>query len=196
MAWTDIAQSDVSANANVTEDTMTALCDNEQYNYDHGVRGGTDAVGVRLVLARGKHLFSAKYLGAPGNTTLPDEIYSTGNIYFAGESIDGNPNFISAPLVFVTLEELIENPTTGKSSNEWAYQGTGTNENFPPVFWGPTTGMDNVISPGNLITLEPMIGVRRDGFSYHVGFDISANDTARITGYLHWVAIGLVSERE
>ena len=183
MAWVDIDSNEVETNDWISTGVITKLCDNEQYNYDHGIRTGTDAVGygVRLALARGRTYFevsnkpSAMYAGS-------DDICVAGNITFATDSLDGDPHFVndpdSLPTVLYTVEDYLEHPATDTywyDDDIWIKQNIQAGENkwyivpIPPKFIKTT-------------------GLTHTGFSYEIWF----NTTARrhFFGYLNWIALG------
>ena len=121
--YTEISTTDTAANIPVTEDLVGDIAANAKYNYDHAARCGTDAVGVRLGVARGKIPFDID--GSVGDDKF------TGTIVFAtttpanGGPIDGDPNFLASSDV-ITVVITPEDPNTG---DDW----NGAGYNNPPI---------------------------------------------------------------
>jgi len=99
MAWTDISSSREDQDSPVDEDLMGDIIDNTEYNFDHAVRGGTHATGVRLAIARG-------YVQVL-DTTVGADYKKTGTVTFSTDAADGNPNFDSSPFVWMTVREIL-----------------------------------------------------------------------------------------
>jgi len=97
--YTIIANTSVDADSPIDEDLMLDLKENVEHNFEHAVRGGTFAAGVRLAIARGIISDNATTDGsghcAPQPTTVT----------FSSDSVDGNPNFLTAPVVVAVLVE-------------------------------------------------------------------------------------------
>ena len=90
-----IASTRTDGDSSADEDLFTDLAEHSDYNYDHAIRSGTDAVGVRLALARGSKAFTVQSGAAVmGSHTVT---LSAAN--------DGDPNFLSAPRVFLSVRE-------------------------------------------------------------------------------------------
>jgi hypothetical protein len=106
--YTKIAAARKVADKPLDEDLVEDLSDHGDYNFDHAVRGGTDAVGVRLAIARGETDFTAV------SQTLVQV-----DITFATDSDDGDPGFSAAPRVIVTLKE------DATSTNDWTGLAAG-----------------------------------------------------------------------
>lgn len=183
MAWTDVLDSEIATNDWISTGPVTKLVDNEQYNNDHGCRCGTDAVGVRLAIARGRTYFQCANISHPFYTAS-DDVGVAGNIDFATDSMDGNPNFSSTPMVWFTIEDFLED---GDNDTYWREDPiiikqeseAGANKwyivAYPPKF-------------------TKLTGRTKTGFSYQIWFNTS--DRRQILGYVNWVAIGPVTTGE
>lgn len=109
--WTNINPNRLDADSPVDEDLTGDVADNELHNFEHALRVGTFATGVRLALARGATAFDVNLDGS-GNGESVDAVV------FATDALDGDPNFDSAPTCLgIAFEELstgsdINNPTS------------------------------------------------------------------------------------
>ena len=188
MAWTDIADSLINTNDWITSGVMTQLCDNEQYNYDTAVRTGTTAAGDenRLALARGRTKFEVANIAHPFYTP-GDDVGVAGNVVFATDSMDGDPNFKDEswlPMVMFTIEDYYDFPATDTywyDDDIWVKHAIGAEENkWYVVPYPPTT--------------VKTTGLSSKGFSYQLYFNTTAR--RKIMGYLNWVAIAPVNTGE
>ncbi len=91
--WTDISASRKDADSPIDEDLFSDLDDNTTYNHERAIRSGTHATGVRTCIARGKTAWSF----ATGEYVIVLIEFDT--------ALDGDPNFLAAPTVIMTLEE-------------------------------------------------------------------------------------------
>lgn len=160
MAWTDIADSAFDADSPITEDLLEDVVENAEYNHERALRCGTHAVGVRLVMARGKEAFEFTADGSGYGS-------STQNVVFENDALDGDPNFTSAPVVYICLEEDDANTawiaSTGINADEWIAHISDT----------PTA----------------------DGFTAKVGGK-SLTASQVYNGFFNWIAIGAVTSGE
>ena len=95
MGWTDISASRKDADSPIDEDLIGDMDANSIYNFDHAVRSGTHATGVRTAMARGTQGFS-------GSSWASLSVL----VNFNTSHEDGQPNFLAAPIVAISLEEI------------------------------------------------------------------------------------------
>jgi len=99
MSWTAIADTAIDADSPVTETLMTQIVENTEYNQERALRCGNHATGVRLALARGRNTTEFSI-----STSATGEGSASVAITFA-DAVDGDPNFTSAPYVWVSFDE-------------------------------------------------------------------------------------------
>ena len=97
--YTNISASRVDADSPVDEEFGGDAADNDQHLFEHALRCGTYATGVRLALARGATDLDINLDGS-GNGQSSDAITFT-------TALDGNPAFSVAPTcIGLVFEEL------------------------------------------------------------------------------------------
>ncbi len=106
MGWTVLTSSDTDVGSSVNDTLMDAIRGNLDYNFDHALRCGTHAAGVRKAVAYGEEDFS---LSTPWTTVVSGQLYKqnsgTLTITFSTESDDGNPNFNATPRIWYGFED-------------------------------------------------------------------------------------------
>jgi hypothetical protein len=116
MGWTDIADSAFDADSPITEDLLEDIVENVEYEHERALRCGIHATGVRLAMARGKKAFSFSADGSGYGS-------ATATVTFSSDALDGDPNFTSAPVVYMCLEEDDADTawlvTGGINADEW-----------------------------------------------------------------------------
>ncbi|MCP4898882.1 MAG: hypothetical protein GY906_18070 [bacterium] len=112
MGWTDIDDTTFDAESPNVEGLFEDIVENTEYNFEHAVRGGTHAAGVRLATARGAVSFTAV-----SQTLLQVDITLNGG---GTDCDDGDPNFDAAPRVILTIRE---DPT---SANDFTSGGASS----------------------------------------------------------------------
>ncbi len=111
-SWVNIASAAIDVDSPITTTLLTNLRDNGAYNNERALRAGTHATGVRLAFARGKEAISDTSDGG-GLANM------TATVTFSSGSTDGNPNFTSAPTVYVILEEDTAGASWLMASQTW-----------------------------------------------------------------------------
>jgi hypothetical protein len=107
MGWTDISDSRIDADSFVNVGLVGDMTANPVYNHDHAIRSGTHTTGARTCMARGKTQFS-----------WSDVTTGTQAVSFS-DALDGDPNFLAAPVVSMRLEE-------SPAGEDWVSNGPAT----------------------------------------------------------------------
>lgn len=98
--WTAISDARIDAESPIDEDLVTDIRENAEYLHERAVRAGTHGTGVRLAIARGKVYDTAATDGSGNMSSI-----ALAPVTFSTDALDGNPNFSSAPVVVISIEE-------------------------------------------------------------------------------------------